>query len=232
MKTISKSVLILALGILLVSVYAFPPSFAVIQGHRPMVIQGHSPIYLSVTFDGKTSGCVQNSQGKWVSETQIPGSTFSGCNSEPETIHFNNALNGVWLLTWVGKGSIPITTQTTAPDTKTTRTTTVTSTTTSTTGSPFTITADTCASNQQANSIHKKGHPVLNCRKGDHDPQYVLVTGTIVPGQIGDFSFTNTNGILSPIFSTPEFPSFVPGVFAIFGAFGAYWYFGVRRRSI
>ena len=41
-----------------------------------------------------------------------------------------------------------------------------------------------------------------------------------------------SNGIITSILPTPEFPAFVPAVAAMFGAFGAYWFFGVKRRSL
>src|SRR5579872_771615 len=73
----------------------------VIQGHRPLVIQGHSPVDLYVTDpSGQRTGCVD---GATVNE--IPGATFTGCGTEPESVVVSTPVLGTWTVTYVGRGN-------------------------------------------------------------------------------------------------------------------------------
>src|SRR5579872_5451805 len=83
----------------------FVPSFAVIQGHHPLVIQGHSPINLAIIAPhGEVTGCVYQN-GQFVTVKQIEGSSTSGCNTEPETIKINHAVPGVYTVEYWGTAS-------------------------------------------------------------------------------------------------------------------------------
>ena len=96
MDSKKKIVLASVLALSLLALYSIPliRGQAVIQSHKitPYVIQGHSPVDLLVTDpNGLQTGCLN---GKSV--TNIPGSTFSGCATEPETIVISNPIPGTY----------------------------------------------------------------------------------------------------------------------------------------
>lgn len=109
MKSKAKFVALSALIIILLVIHYVPvqQDAAVIQGHHPLVIQGHSPIDFVVTDpNGFQTGCVSG-----LNVTNIPGSTFSGCGTEPETVTISNPVPGIYSVKYVGtaNGSFTIT---------------------------------------------------------------------------------------------------------------------------
>ncbi len=93
-----KSILLLVLISLFAFAYLSPSSFGVIQGHVPFVIQGHSPINLLVTDQstGLETGCMDG-----VSVTYIPGSAYSGCGTDPQSVSILSPTVGSFIVEWV-----------------------------------------------------------------------------------------------------------------------------------
>jgi hypothetical protein len=179
-----KGALILAIGLLLATSFAFPPSFAVIQGHRPLVIQGHSPINFLVTSpNGVTAGCSLTQSGD-VPANQAQEVIVSGCGTGHELVKFfGNSPTGVWTVQWEGFAT-----------------------------GPYTISGYTCVTNSgTSDSMTQNSHAPLSCptKHGDPLENTTLATGNTAPGETGSLSFNlAANGQITTM-GGGDAPSFV-----------------------
>jgi hypothetical protein len=169
LKNVVKSALILLLVSLFAVAYFSPTSYGVIQGHRPFVIQGHSPINLLVVDQstGLETGCANG-----VNIVQIPNSTYSGCGTEPQSVNVTTPTVGTFTVGWTstvvqGQGQ-------------------------------FNVTITVCNADTHADSGNQ-GHPEGVCSIMDKDDKpiaYTLISETpIGPGDSGNSQFAyNSNG--------------------------------------
>ena len=166
LRNFVKSIAVLTcVAAIFATVYMSPGSFGVIQGHRPVVIQGHSPVNLIVTDEstGLQTGCVGG-----VSVTNIPSSTYSGCGSEPQSVNITTPSIGSFDVEW-------------------------TSTLTGNQQGQFSITVTICTKDN--GDVKNNGHPEGICSPQDKDDKpvtYTLVGETpIGAGDSGNAQFTN-----------------------------------------
>ena len=173
-KNLVKSLLIIALVSIFALAYFAPSSFGVIQGHHPVVIQGHSPINLLVIDQstGLETGCV-NGQNL----VQIPSSTYSGCGTEPQSVNITTPSVGTFAVVWS-------------------------STLTGGQQGQFNVTITVC--NNDNSDSKNNGHPEGLCSPQDKDDKpvtYTLISETpIGAGDNGNsqFNYQSNGGIILP----------------------------------